>query len=180
MRMTPPLPYMSLPHGRFAHSRAAVSTVRGGSPLRDTQMGKTTHGQCGTRTHNCWRGILVRCTNQNARSYVNYGGRGITICRRWLDFAAFREDMGDCPSDQHTIERLDNDGHYEPSNCIWATRKEQARNRRTSRMVTFNGATMCLNAWSEKTGIARETLRARFHRGWTAEAALMTPSGKKP
>lgn len=140
-------------------------------------MGKYVHGHTGTRTHNIWRGILSRCINPNSVSYPGYGGRGITVCQRWLVFAAFHEDMGDCPSDKHTIERRDNDGNYEPGNCVWATRKEQARNRRSSRMVTLNGTTRCLNEWAEVTGLARETLRARLDRGWTAELALTTPPG---
>lgn len=89
-----------------------------------------THGLSKIPEYGVWAAMLRRCTNPNAKDYPNYGGRGITVCERWLDFAAFHADMGDRPTPDHSIDRIENDGGYESGNCRWATRSEQMRNRR--------------------------------------------------
>lgn len=93
------------------------------------------HGMEGTPTYKSWIDMKARCLNPRNHAYSSYGGRGITVCDRWRDFVAFLEDMGVCPEGK-TLDRIDNDGHYEPGNCRWATRAEQQRNRRITVLNT--------------------------------------------
>jgi len=128
--------------------------------------------------YKAWLAIRQRCYNPNCKAYDGYGGRGIRMCKRWMEsFDAFLLDMGKCPSG-HTIERQDNDGDYEPQNCVWATRKAQARNTRRNRLITFGGETLCLAEWSERTGIAPSTLTKRLSQ-WSVKAALTTPVSER-
>lgn len=106
------------------------------------------------------------------KSYQNYGGRGIRVCERWDDFAVFFADMGPRPSPQHTIERIDNDGDYEPSNCRWATRKEQAQNRRTAVYLESDGLRLSISEWSRRTGMPFNRIWWRLNHGWPVERIL--------
>ena len=130
------------------------------------------HGRTGTPEHRIWMHMIARCTNVTDKSYRNYGGRGIRVCRRWLKFANFIADMGSRPSDQHTIERKENDGQYEPSNCVWATRNIQARNKRTCRTVTFDGRKRLVIELAEEFGITPRNLRRRIDKGIPLGIAL--------
>jgi hypothetical protein len=127
-----------------------------------------------------WKAMVARCHNERSRDYHYYGARGITVCERWRsDFANFLADMGPRPSPQHTIERKANDQNYAPENCRWATRLEQGRNSRRNRLITAQGRTQCLSAWSEEVGIQRITITARLARGWSPERALFTSPQQK-
>ncbi len=106
-----------------------------------------------------------RCSNPANPKFHNYGGRGIAVCDRWRDFQAFYDDMGDMPSPEHTIERIDNDGPYAPNNCRWATRIEQGANMRTNHLITHNGQTLTLTEWARKTRVPLNRLRTRLERG---------------
>lgn len=107
--------------------------------------GKVIHGGTGTAEYRTWSSMKSRCTNANNPGWDNYGGRGITVCERWLEsFPAFLEDMGRRPSERHSIHRVDNDGNYEPGNCVWATAEEQARNKRNSVYIEHNGERILL------------------------------------
>lgn len=118
--------------------------------------------------------MVARCTNPRHVNFKAYGGRGITVCAEWRDFGAFIAAMGSRPSPQHTLERINNNGHYEPGNVRWATRAEQSRNTRRTRLVAFNGETLCIQDWAQRLGIDHHTLRYRLSR-WPIERALSTP-----
>lgn len=124
-----------------------------------------THGMTGTREHYVWRSAKARCFSKNSQGFPDYGGRGITMCPEWAQsFEAFFRDMGKCP-EGHSLDRINNDGNYEPGNCRWATPAQQIRNTRRTVMITHNGKTMCLKDWATETGISYLTLSSRRRRG---------------
>lgn len=134
------------------------------------------HGLSDTPTHNIWQHMRKRCEKPSDPKYPNYGGRGIAVCERWQVFENFLEDMGERPSANHSIDRINNDGNYEPGNCRWATAKQQANNRTTSCFITAFGTTATLMQWSDNTGINMGTLRNRLLRSkWPVEKALTEP-----
>ena len=135
-----------------------------------------THGLSHTRTHAIWLNMLDRCRRTTRKDYAYYGGRGISVCDRWSAFAAFLADMGEAP-DGMSIERLDNDGNYCPNNCVWASRKEQARNKRNTVRIFYNGRTMALGDWADEIGLAPLTIWKRLKRGWTVAKALNDVGG---
>lgn len=142
----------------------------------------TQHGMNGTRVHTIWVGMRARCTQESNPNWKNYGGRGIRICNRWLEsFEAFLEDMGEPPSPEHSIDRIDNDGNYEPGNCRWATRKEQCNNRRyrtgilTKTAATLNGETRMVREWCDILNLTPTTVRTRLLIGWSPEEAITKP-----
>lgn len=142
---------------------------------RDTCLRRNiTHGMTGTRVFNIWVGMRKRCLNPKEPSYKNYGERGITICDEWLDFNNFYEwAITNGYNDSLTVDRIDVNGNYEPTNCRWATHKEQANNTRRSRFITYDGKTMTLQQWSDETGINHMTLYDRIYKsGWTVGEAL--------
>jgi hypothetical protein len=145
------------------------------SPVRRYRHGHKWAGGC-SHEYAVWSGMRARCTNPAGPNYAKYGGRGISVCTRWMeDFVHFLGDMGRAPTPQHSIERIDNDGNYEPDNCRWATAKEQANNRRSSRYLTFNGETATLSQWADRIGLSIGTLHARLTAGWPLERALTEP-----
>lgn len=127
---------------------------------------KYRHGE-----YNVWIDMKARCSNPKQRDFKHYGGRGITVCQQWNSFTQFLQDMGR-PQPGQTLDRINNDGNYSPENCRWASRQQQANNRRTTRLLTFNGKTMSLSAWSMEMGLARCRVGARLKEGWSLERAL--------
>jgi len=145
---------------------------------RETMAAKQfKHGYSRTRTYRSWQRIKQRCHDSNNPAYRDYGGRGIQMCSRWRDsFENFLADMGECPGDDFSIERIDNNAGYVPNNCRWATAKGQARNTRRNRILELDGKSLCLAEWVEITGIKRTTITQRLDAcGWTVEEALTTP-----
>lgn len=140
------------------------------------RLGLTTHGESRTRLHKVWEAMLTRCEDPGHIHYDNYGGRGITVCEAWHDYKVFSDwAKQNGYQDTLSIDRLDNDKGYEPSNCRWSTHKEQNNNRRTNHLLTWNGETKNLTEWSEITGIKLTTIKERLNLGWSVEATLSTP-----
>jgi hypothetical protein len=127
-------------------------------------------GQSTTQEYHIFMHIKDRCNNRNGAGYHNYGGRGIKCL--WQSFDEFYKDMGNRPSPKHTIERIDNADHYYKQNCRWATRKDQARNRRDCHYLTFAGETHCIKEWAEIMNMPNETLHRRLNSGWSIKDAL--------
>lgn len=131
------------------------------------------HEMADTRLYNIWNNMKQRCFNPNANRYGDYGARGITVCDSWLDpgsFFQWAKENG--YADNLTIDRIDTNGNYEPSNCRWVTVKKQNNNRRSNHNLTFRGETHNIQEWSEITGLSRSTIKGRLKRGWTIEDAL--------
>lgn len=135
----------------------------------------TTHGRRHTAEYTIWHHMKRRCLDPKNKAYARYGGRGITICERWLEFAYFYEDMGPRPSAKHSIERRNNNLGYSPNNCYWATPTEQGRNKRNNRLVTIDGHTACVAEWIHIKGLRTKTIYARIEDGWSYEQALTIP-----
>ena len=131
-----------------------------------------THGMTGTPEWFAWRNMRNRCGRPEIRDYASYGGRGITVCERWRSFENFYADMGPRPSPKHSLDRMDVNGNYEPSNCRWATAHEQQVNTRKNVPVTYQGETHTIGEWAYRYGIDRSTLRHRLHIGWDMKRAL--------
>lgn len=133
---------------------------------------KGTHRLTETREYVIWAGMKQRCLNANSDAYPYYGGRGIQICDRWVDsFESFLADMGKAPPGT-SIDRIDNDGNYEPGNCRWATAKVQTKNRRVAHYMTARGETHLMAEWAEIVGIRRGTISNRLRCGWSDEDAI--------
>jgi len=157
--------------------------VRGGS-LRWGQSKSCGIGKCAANfkhghsandkissTYNAWNSMQTRCTNPSAKYFERYGGRNITVCKRWGTFKEFLADMGEKPKGK-SLDRIDNEGNYEPSNCRWATLQEQAGNQSTSRRYTFLGQTCCISEWARRSGVSRNVLLHRLNKGWPIEKAV--------
>ena len=135
----------------------------------------TTHGKSNSSIYNIWKGMINRCYRKTAQHYDNYGGRGISVCDEWRasfqNFDRWAMNNGYCEG--LSIDRIDNDSNYCPENCRWVSRNEQANNKRTTRMVTYNGETHAIAEWAEILGIKRETLYDRIIRKqWDIERAF--------
>lgn len=134
------------------------------------------HGKYGSRIYRIWNGINNRCKN-NSKKNKHYANRGISLCVEWKDFINFYNwAISNGYADNLTIDRIDVNGNYEPSNCRWITLKEQNRNRRNNKMITYLGETKCLTEWAEYTGINPAVIRRRIYKlGWSINEALTIP-----
>ena len=130
------------------------------------------HGMCGQPEYQAWANAIYRCENSNAPQWPDYGKRGIKVCDIWrMSFETFIEDMGERPTAGHSLDRVDVDGNYEPANCRWATAKEQANNRRNTRLV----GGLSLRQLSEETGLPYSTITSRVQYGWSDHKIMNQP-----
>ncbi len=164
-----------------------VEKIIDGGSLRRGQSGGCASCRCAQKTHGhtangkrsrtfrSWEAMKARCHDPKNIGYARYGGRGIQVCDRWREsFQVFLEDMGARPIDM-SIDRIDNDGNYEPANCRWASRIDQARNKRRNRLITFRGKTEPLAVWAQTIGLSARALSERLRRGWSIEDAMTRP-----
>lgn len=161
-----------------ANNLSAGHTVSCGCWLKEKRL-KHGHSKGGVLSpeYRCWRSLRNRCLNKNDHGYSRYGGRGISVCARWRhSFPNFLADMGRKPSPEYSIDRIDNDGPYQKSNCRWALRVTQARNRRNNRKLEFRGECLCISEWAERFGSRYQRIAARLQRGWSIEKAITCPS----
>jgi hypothetical protein len=131
-----------------------------------------THGYSKTPTYSRWISMMQRVRNDNLGCKKYYSEKGIKVCDKWHMFENFLNDMGECPSKNHTLDRVNSNEGYSRDNCRWATCKQQARNTSRNHFITYNGITKCIGEWAEITGINYKMLWNRIHRGWSLERAL--------
>lgn len=139
-----------------------------------------TKGKAGTKRMSAeftaWHSMVQRCTNPKNISYARYGGRGIRVCDEWLaSFLAFSRSLGVRPGSEYSLDRIDNDGNYEPGNVQWATRAQQARNNSRNTNLTIHGETLCITDWSKRSGIAANTIYYRLRLGYDSKSAVFAP-----
>jgi hypothetical protein len=130
------------------------------------------HGYTGTPEYQSWTAMRRRCQSPKDIRYANYGGRGIKVCERWSIFLNFLEDIGIRPSAFHSLDRIDNEGNYEPDNVKWSLPAEQMNNRTNTRFLTYGGQTKSLQEWCKLLNLNSKTVSTRICRGWSVEAAF--------
>lgn len=141
--------------------------------VRSTKHGHANAGAI-SPTYHSWAGMVARCSSEKHKNFQNYGGRGIKVCERWLTFANFLADMGEKPPGT-SLDRINGNGNYEPSNCRWATATQQSRNRRSNRILTMSGVSRTVAEWSEVLGVHVGTLSWRVQQGWSDVDVLTRP-----
>ena len=142
---------------------------------------RRTHGMSHTRLHNIWLTMRQRCEKPRCSTYHKYGAKGIKVCEEWSSFEVFRDwAFANGYTDDLTIDRIDPCGNYEPSNCRWATQKEQQNNRTNNVLLTYQGETHCLVEWESITGIPYHILYDRYRRKWDVDRIFSQPIRKSP
>lgn len=147
--------------------------------LHGDSGGKRQNGKKPAPEYYVWENMMRRCTSPTCPSYHRYGARGIRVCRRWQQYTNFLADMGRRPSKEFSIERINNDGHYSPTNCRWATVREQASNTRRNRFITAKGETLTHSEWARRLGAEVSTVRSRIRLGWSEFDAVTKPIQKR-
>jgi len=139
-------------------------------------MSNNTNGMFETPEYKAWLNMKQRCSNPNRKNYSDYGGRGIAVCDRWLNFKNFLADMGTKPSPKHSLDRINNDGDYQKNNCKWSTRVEQQNNLRNNKpLITIENDTRTIAQWAKKMGFSASVIHNRLKMGWSGYKAVITP-----
>ena len=154
-----------------------VKTCHCQNSARNTRHGHAADGR-ETPTYQAWAAMKKRCLNPDHRNYAGYGGRGIDVCQRWMEFENFLSDMGNRP-DGMSLDRINNDAGYSPENCRWATAIDQNNNRRSNTLITFDDKTFTVSQWARELGMKKNALIERFRHGWSVERAFTTPVQKR-
>lgn len=160
--------------GRTSETSLSASKTRGCRHCASKKHGHASKKSPRTPTYRTWASMITRCRNPRHAAFSRYGGAGIVVCEKWLQFDGFLEDMGERP-EKTTLDRIDNSLGYFKENCRWATVTQQQRNRSSNALVTINGDTKCITEWSELTGIKRKTIAFRVMRGW-ADDRILSPT----
>lgn len=149
--------------------------------IREQGLSNKTHGLSNSDEYHIWRGIKQRCRNPNNKDYHRYGARGIDILDEWFEsFESFYNYLGPRPSEQHSVERIDNHGDYEPGNVKWATQKEQSNNTRSNHLIELNGNIKTITEWEKESPVSRVTINRRLQEGWNVEEAIfLEPNTKR-
>ena len=150
------------------------------------EHGNRKHGEAKSGTkqpsseYTAWDRMIQRCENPKHHAYHNYGGRGISICKKWRNsYEAFLADVGRRPSSKHSLDRIKNNQGYKPSNVRWATAKQQQRNTRTNRVLKFRDKALCVSEWAERLGTTKLVILNRLRLGWSIERTLTEPVAKR-
>jgi hypothetical protein len=166
-------------------SSVSCGCYRVDNAARRIALLRKTHGESvnfqRTPEYASWLAMRRRCADPHTTDYKHYGGRGITVCDRWQnDYVAFLEDMGRKPGIKYSVERIDNDGNYEPGNCKWANQIEQCNNTRSNRLICMDGDTRTVSQWAKISGLKPYTIFARLRLGWDPAAAIFTAVKHRP
>lgn len=141
------------------------------------RQGSTKHGMYGSTEYRAWNHMKDRCQNPSSRAFQYYGGRGITVCDKWRNsFQAFLDDVGFRPDPHFTLDRINNQGNYEPGNVRWTDKKTQGRNRRTNRHLVYRGETKTVAEWIEHLSLDEELVRSRLKYGWSVDRIFSLPA----
>lgn len=159
----------------MSHLVRGLTTSCGCYNREKTIRDNLTHNMTHTRIYLIWAGMKQRCLNSNTLHFKDYGGRGITICDKWLRFEGFYQDMNGTYDDLLTIDRINSNGNYEKSNCTWSTKLVQANNKRNNRILTYNGVTDTISNLCRDNNINKYLVKDRLKLGWSVEKAFITP-----
>lgn len=161
------------------HLTSGKSKSCGCANFKNLNYSNLRHGMTGTKIHQAWTHMRARCNNADDKNYKNYGGRGITVCVEWDSFESFYDwSMANGFRNDLSIDRIDNNGIYEPNNCRWTTNKVQQNNTRFNRLISINGTTKTFTQWTELIGINKATLEYRIKNKWSDEQLLSKPNYK--